>query len=127
MGCYRVDSQRQMFVAFVVLGMHLALTGAHESGPNMAMFAGDTTVDLMYRLLNGAMPLDVDVKKVVIQIGANNILKQWFQVSAQSCCPRSRHLACAMILTPVAVCEVLDFHAYSVTGTLAVSCPHYHR
>ena len=38
-------------------------------------------MDLMYRLLNGAMPLDVSVKKVVIQIGANNILKQWFQVS----------------------------------------------
>lgn len=49
------------------------------------MCAGDTTVDLMYRLLNGAMPLDVSVKKVVIQIGANNILKQWFQVSIS--CP----------------------------------------
>lgn len=43
---------------------------------------GDTTVDLIWRLLNGAMPVTSKVKQVVLQVGSNNLLRQWFQVGA---------------------------------------------
>lgn len=45
------------------------------------MFAADTTVDLLWRLLNGAMPLSVSVKQVVVLIGSNNLLREWHNVS----------------------------------------------
>lgn len=40
-------------------------------------------MDLMWRLLNGAMPVTGNVKQVVLQIGSNNLLKQWVQVGTQ--------------------------------------------
>ncbi len=45
----------------------------------------DTTVGLMWRLLCGAMPLSVSVKQVILQIGSNNLLKQWLQVDSTLC------------------------------------------
>ncbi|KAL3150076.1 platelet-activating factor acetyltransferase activity protein [Trebouxia sp. C0009 RCD-2024] len=51
-----------------------------DSNKRVMAITGDTTVDLMWRLLNGAMPVTSNVKQVVLQIGSNNLLRQWFQV-----------------------------------------------
>ncbi len=73
----------------------------------------------MWRLLNGAMPLSANVKQVVLQIGSNNLLKQWFQVSLAQLC-RTLFLSdatCYIVYTrrlhvKHATCWLVSAHAY---------------
>ncbi|KAL3143758.1 H/ACA snoRNP pseudouridylase subunit [Trebouxia sp. C0010 RCD-2024] len=73
-----------------------------DSNKKVMAITGDTTVDLMWRLLNGAMPVTCNVKQVVLQIGSNNLLRQWFQVAED---PRLRPGAVAASI--ITVCNLI--------------------
>ena len=36
--------------------------------------SGETTTDLLWRLLNGELPFAVEVKQILLEIGSNNLL-----------------------------------------------------
>lgn len=76
--------------------------------------AGDTTIQLLWRIQNGELPATTDTKQAVVLIGTND-LTAYHQHQVQTCC-------CEHALSMLSCCllSVCDLHGMHVPTDLCI-------